>query len=532
MSSGSDDDEGGAGAGGAFAALAGLGEEDGNEDEWQTVGKESKKKAKQQQKQQQKEKQQQQGSGAAGSSSAAPPSSQVAGPRNSSINSSATITQQQRALKEAALREIKQEPAPRVHPPPQETPPASRTHDPKGRPLGENYYRAFQRCFVNNTTGDVVLRFHKTDIVKIKASGEVVLTSGGYLTLTTMMSMNDALSHVGIKVRSAGGDIRDASTWSILLPDGAGSMAYEDGVVIPSAHTPAERNRASTVARGLQAMQVQMHEVGRPAPSAIGGGAAMRTAGSAGGPATRGVQGNVVGLQHQQQLQQRALSLQQQGVASGAAPHAPTASAGGPPQPQSYAARLAASMVRQQQQQQQAAAAAAAAQQQRAAAGAGAAGDSNATTNGQPAPVQPPQPPPQAGPAEFAARSAQLTADAFLKFLSPHDYVPMQGGDENGGGEDGELGGGLQAVSASLNNLVGDGAIPSLEEDDSLLCVMCMERPQETILIPCSHAVLCALCADCLMGRRAAQQGAVPSGVAGACPICRTEVLEVINVAD
>jgi len=125
-----------------------------------------------------------------------------------------------------------------------------------------------------------------------------------------------------------------------------------------------------------------------------------------------------------------------------------------------------------------------------------------------------------------------LTADAFLKFLSPNDYVPMQGGDETENGEDGELGGGMQAVSASLNNLVGDGGSPNLEEDDSLLCVMCMERPQETILIPCSHAVLCAQCADCLMGRRAAQQGAVPSGVAGACPICRTEVLEVINVAD
>jgi len=35
---------------------------------------------------------------------------------------------------------------------------------------------------------------------QIKGSGEVILTSGGYLTLTTMMSMNDALSHVGIKV--------------------------------------------------------------------------------------------------------------------------------------------------------------------------------------------------------------------------------------------------------------------------------------------------------------------------------------------
>lgn len=35
---------------------------------------------------------------------------------------------------------------------------------------------------------------------QVKASGEVVLTSGGYLTLTTMMSMNDALGDVGIKV--------------------------------------------------------------------------------------------------------------------------------------------------------------------------------------------------------------------------------------------------------------------------------------------------------------------------------------------
>jgi hypothetical protein len=52
-------------------------------------------------------------------------------------------------------------------PPQQQQQQNSRTHDPKGKPMGDSYYRAFQRCFVNERTGDVVLRFHKTDIVKV-----------------------------------------------------------------------------------------------------------------------------------------------------------------------------------------------------------------------------------------------------------------------------------------------------------------------------------------------------------------------------
>jgi len=73
-------------------------------------------------------------------------------------------------------------PQPRAVPPPQRAAlPAAqeathqRTHDNKGRPVGENYYRAFQRCFVNASTGDVVQRFHKTDIVKVRqAAGACV----------------------------------------------------------------------------------------------------------------------------------------------------------------------------------------------------------------------------------------------------------------------------------------------------------------------------------------------------------------------
>lgn len=59
--------------------------------------------------------------------------------------------------------------------------------------------RAFQRCYVA-ANGDVVLRFHKTDIVRIKQSGDVLLYCGGYFTATTMWSMNDALQFINVTV--------------------------------------------------------------------------------------------------------------------------------------------------------------------------------------------------------------------------------------------------------------------------------------------------------------------------------------------
>jgi hypothetical protein len=79
-------------------------------------------------------------------------------------------------------------PAPRLptrpHPP---LPPAPTRSSGSGattasRAAAFDYYRAFQKVFVDRTSGDVVLRFHRTDVVRVKPNGDVLMTTGGYYT--------------------------------------------------------------------------------------------------------------------------------------------------------------------------------------------------------------------------------------------------------------------------------------------------------------------------------------------------------------
>ena len=46
-------------------------------------------------------------------------------------------------------------------------------------------------------------------------------------------------------------------------------------------------------------------------------------------------------------------------------------------------------------------------------------------------------------------------------------------------------------------------------EEDSRLCVICMERPKTHMLSPCGHKCLCEVCSQDLMARR------------NPCPMCR-----------
>lgn len=41
---------------------------------------------------------------------------------------------------------------------------------------------AAAQVFVERPSGDVVLRFHRTDVVRVRPTGDVLLTTGGYLT--------------------------------------------------------------------------------------------------------------------------------------------------------------------------------------------------------------------------------------------------------------------------------------------------------------------------------------------------------------
>ncbi|GFH20553.1 BSD domain-containing protein, partial [Haematococcus lacustris] len=101
-----------------------------------------------------------------------------------------------------------------------------------------DYYRAFMRVFKDAKTGQVVLRFHKTDIVKVSQSGEVTLNTGGYLTATTQMAMNDALGFIEYKVRSYHHDAYSGSgsAWEVQGP--GGSQRYADNMTLPAGPSP------------------------------------------------------------------------------------------------------------------------------------------------------------------------------------------------------------------------------------------------------------------------------------------------------
>eukprot|EP01026_Neomeris_dumetosa_P036489 TRINITY_DN2945_c1_g1_i4.p1 TRINITY_DN2945_c1_g1~~TRINITY_DN2945_c1_g1_i4.p1 ORF type:complete len:259 (-),score=10.48 TRINITY_DN2945_c1_g1_i4:51-746(-) len=74
-------------------------------------------------------------------------------------------------------------------------------------------YREHQTCFQEEETGDVVVRYRRTEIVRVRQNGEVVLTSGGYHGPTTLQSINDALNLLGIRVTPQG-DVRKG-VWNI-----------------------------------------------------------------------------------------------------------------------------------------------------------------------------------------------------------------------------------------------------------------------------------------------------------------------------
>ncbi|KAF6259090.1 hypothetical protein COO60DRAFT_1053840 [Scenedesmus sp. NREL 46B-D3] len=95
----------------------------------------------------------------------------------------------------------------------------------------EEYYRAFEHVYKDTTSGEVVLRFHKTNIVRVKPNGDVILNTGGWFTHTTLAAMNDALYAMGLKVAYAGQPA--AGSWSVT-DDTARVRPYEDEMVIPA----------------------------------------------------------------------------------------------------------------------------------------------------------------------------------------------------------------------------------------------------------------------------------------------------------
>lgn len=96
------------------------------------------------------------------------------------------------------------------------------------------------RCYTDEQTGDVVVKFKRTEIVRVRPRGEVELTSGGYHNTTTLDQLNAALNLIGIRVTNLN------NNWTIT--DGKSLTRFQDGVVLPA-------KGAATAARGMQLLQ-------------------------------------------------------------------------------------------------------------------------------------------------------------------------------------------------------------------------------------------------------------------------------------
>ncbi|KAG2483097.1 hypothetical protein HYH03_018035 [Edaphochlamys debaryana] len=228
------DEDDGPGPSGAFAALAGLGGGNDDDDNWEEVVARKPKKAlgaqepgpKQQQQQAQRSK----------------PAAPAAGSRAPSRPAPAGGVQGTRPYGSGPGASGGHGSDGRAGPGPERVAPVApkhQTHGPDGKPLSDDYYRAFIKVY-KNAHGAVCLRFHKTDVVVAQPTGEVVVTSGGYRTRTTYLAVAEGLRPMGLALRSSRGE--GYGEWSVELADGS-ALPWQDEMVVPASR-PEDRSRA------------------------------------------------------------------------------------------------------------------------------------------------------------------------------------------------------------------------------------------------------------------------------------------------
>jgi hypothetical protein len=87
------------------------------------------------------------------------------------------------------------------------------------------FRRKAQKVFVDRATGDVVLRLHATEIVRVRPNGDVVLSTGGWATHKTLSSMNDALELFAMWVEAPSRNPPDGH-WQVTDSDGTTVIPY------------------------------------------------------------------------------------------------------------------------------------------------------------------------------------------------------------------------------------------------------------------------------------------------------------------
>lgn len=59
------------------------------------------------------------------------------------------------------------------------------------------------------------------------------------------------------------------------------------------------------------------------------------------------------------------------------------------------------------------------------------------------------------------------------------------------------------------------------DDDDEKLCVVCLERERDVMLLPCNHAVLCGKCKPAVLAK-----------LGNTCPLCRQRVSKTVMHID
>jgi hypothetical protein len=112
-----------------------------------------------------------------------------------------------------------------------------------------DFYRLDQKCFRDKDTGDIIVKFKNTDVVRVNAAGDITLQTDGFFNIFTLATMNEALKTVGIKVTVPNDDIKSGE-WSIT--EGKSLTRYHDGVVL-AAKGPQMASRGQQLIDGFSA---------------------------------------------------------------------------------------------------------------------------------------------------------------------------------------------------------------------------------------------------------------------------------------
>ncbi|GIL69943.1 hypothetical protein Vretimale_10054 [Volvox reticuliferus] len=99
------------------------------------------------------------------------------------------------------------------------------------------------QTYLDDNTGNVVVKLKDTEVVTVSPSGEIALTTGGWFTQTTFDVMNKALGVLQIHV-TATGDVRDGA-WQVAY--GPHLLRFYDGIILHPKNPATAAQRAPMV---------------------------------------------------------------------------------------------------------------------------------------------------------------------------------------------------------------------------------------------------------------------------------------------